>query len=114
MKNLQKISELINTEGMILGLFKDEQKNYYLKSFVKSQRGHITYKVSKSALIKFRDNKYTIEDLLKDSDSTLVSHENASLNQTFVKDDFYGKLHCGNKKISDFSEGAIGIFPAFN
>ncbi len=80
----------------------------YLKSFVKPENSHITYKVSKDALIKFRDNKYTIEDLLKNSDSKMISFEHRNSNETFVKDEFYGKLHCGNKKISDFSEGAIG------
>ncbi len=64
--------------------------------------------MSRDALIQFRDNNYTIEDLLKDSDSTLISYEHRKSNQTFVKDDFYGKLHSGNKKISDFSEGTIG------
>ncbi len=80
----------------------------YLKSFIKPENSYITYKVSRDALIQFRDNKYTIEDLLKDSDSTLISYEHRKNNQTFVKDDFYGKLHCGNKKISDFSESTIG------
>lgn len=106
--SLQKISDLINSEGMILGLFKDEKESFYLKSIIRPENGYITYKVSKDALIKFRDNKYTIEDLLRDSDSTLISYEHRRSNQTFVKDDFYGKLHCGNKKISDFSEGSIG------
>ncbi len=106
--SLQKISELINSEGMILGLFKDGKESLYLKSFVKPGNGYITYRVNKDALIKFRDNKYTIEDLLTESTSTMISYEHRNSSQTFVKDDFYGKLHCGNNKISDFSEGVIG------
>lgn len=104
---LIKLTEILNSEGMILGLFEDNHQNYYLKSFIKPGGGYITYKVSKVALKNFYDNKCTIEDLLRISKSILISFEFRKESQTSAKEDFYGKLHCGNFKILQFSKGNI-------
>ncbi len=111
---IKKIIEIINIEGMILGLYKDEHQNYFLKSLIKPGSGYITYKISKETLKNFYDDKYTIEDLLRFSESTLIDYDFRSDKQTFVKIDFYGKLHCGNKKVSDFSDGIVPTMPTLD
>ncbi len=108
---IKKIIEIINIEGMILGLYKDEHQKYFFKSLIKPGGGYITYKVSKEILKDFYNDKYTIEDLLRFSESKLIDYDFRRDKQTFVKDDFYGKLHCGNKKVSDFSDGIVPTMP---
>ena len=60
--NLEETGNILNLEGMILGLFTHGDR-YYLASYLKNQDADLYYSVDKIDLLKYIKGNITIEEL---------------------------------------------------
>lgn len=103
-RNLKKISDILNSEGTILGLYIDTRTNLYLGSFLKDGSGTIFYTVDLTQLKAYLQSKMPLADLYKRSSSFLVQHKFRKETKTYLKQDFLESLQCGNDYYKDISE----------
>ena len=88
------ISDVLNSEGAILSLFKDEKHNFYFGFFLKDGTGTIYYSINSSQLKDYLQSKITLGELYIQSQSFLVKHK-------FKKEDFVDSLRCGAEYYKD-------------
>jgi hypothetical protein len=100
-RNLKKISDILNSEGCILGLFHDPKNNLYFGSLVKDGTGTIFYSVNKTQIKDYLNSKLTLTKLYKDSKSFLIKHKFKNEIKTYLKDDFLDRIQCGNDLYED-------------
>ena len=102
LKKLIKISDVLNSEGAILSLFKDPNDNFYFGSFLKDGSGTIYYSLNSSQLKDYLQSKITLGELYIQSQSFLVKHKFRKDVKTYLKEDFIDSLQCGADYYKDF------------
>ncbi len=105
--NLVKHVDIINAEGMILGLFEDSERNIYLGHLLTEGKGKIYYKTTFELLNSFAINEFPLKELLVRSDDLLVRWENRHDRKTYLKEEFLELLEGGDKHFGDFHESII-------
>lgn len=104
LKELQKKSDILNSEGSILGLFTDSKNNLYLGSFLKDGSGIIYYSVKSNILKDYLQSKLTLSELYNMSQSFLVKHKFREKVKTYLKEDFIDLLQYGANFYKDLSD----------
>ena len=95
-RNLKKETDILNSEGTILGLYRDPKGNLYFGSLLKDGSGTVFYAVSENQLKDYLHSKMTLSSLYKESQSFLVKHKFRGEMKTYLKEDFVDSLQCGN------------------
>lgn len=68
---IEKLDDLINSEGTILGLYKYNNQ-YYLGSYLSDSSGTLYYSVSKKDLQRYIDSKIKLKELYLLSEDFIV------------------------------------------
>ena len=84
-KELQKISDILNSEGSILGLYTDSRNKLYLGSFLQDGSGVIYYSVNLDTLKDYLQSKLTLAELYIKSQSFLIKHKFRKEEKTYLK-----------------------------
>ncbi len=103
-RNLKKISDILNSEGTILGLYRDPKDNLFLGSLLKEGSGTIFYSVDLNQIKDYLKSELTISELYNESSSFLVNHKFRKEIKTYLKQDFLNSLQCGNEYYKDIPE----------
>ena len=103
-KKLNKISDILNSEGGILSLYKDKKDSLYLGSFLKDGSGTIFYSVTPTHLKDYLQSKITLAGLYKSSKSFLIKHKYRAEQKTYLKEEFINDLQCGSDFYKDIPD----------
>jgi hypothetical protein len=100
---LKKVDDILNSEGTILGLYKQKNGNLFLSSYLKDGSGDVFYSTDKEILKKYFNAEMTLKQVYLESDDFLVSRKFRSETATFLKDDFNDRIQCGDSLFSELS-----------
>lgn len=102
--DLKKIGQdILNFEGSILALYKDDLGEFYLHSFLNDGTGKVYYRTTEDFLNKFYESEITIRELFMLSLDLKVVIGSHFAKPIFVKKiDLIDKLHCGHLRFSEF------------
>jgi len=103
-RQLIKQSDILNSEGTILGLYTDSKNSLYLGSFLQDGSGVIYYSVNLDILKDYLQSKLTLTELYIKSPSFLVKHKFRKEEKTYLKEDFLNSLQCGANFYKDLPE----------
>ena len=103
-RNLKKISDILNSEGCVLGLFQDPKKNLYLESLLNDGSVRIYYSLDSNQLKDYLKSKITLNELYIQSKSFLVKYQYKKEVKTYLKEDFIDFLQCGADYYKDIPE----------
>jgi virulence-associated protein VapD len=84
-------ADLINSEGSILRLYKDEIGFLYLSSRLNDGSGYIYFKINEE-ITPYVYSKKTLAEAYDDCESFVVQHKFKSDVSLYVKEDFRDKL----------------------
>lgn len=100
---LQKVGDILNSEGTILGLFKQKSGNLCLSSYLKDGSGEIYYSTDKETLKKYFNSEISLKQVYIESEDFLVSRKFRKETETFIKEDLTDLLQCGDNLFSEIS-----------
>jgi len=100
---LIRVTDLLNSEGTILGLLKDKNNNFFLCSYLKSMNGTVFYSVTKNILLDYLNGKLKTEELFLKSDSFLVTIKSDAESKSYIKENLKQEIHFGDLRYSEIS-----------
>ena len=100
---LKKVDDILNSEGMLLGLYKNNSENLFLSSYLKDGSGEIYYSTNKETLKKYFNSEITLKQVYLESEDFLVSRKFRKETETFIKEDLTDLLQCGDNLFSEIS-----------
>lgn len=117
LKTFIKISDILNSEGAILTLYKGEKNTLYLGSQIKRGAGMIYYSITKESLNNYLKSLITLQELYLLSSSFFVQHKLQQSIKIYLKEDFKDLIQCGidyyqdipNSMKSSDIEGLFGL-----
>lgn len=92
--DLKKITDLINSEGTILGLLKDKKSKLFLCSFLKNSEGTVYYSTTKKMLNDYLLGKLKTKELFLKSNSFLVTVKNKNSSKVYIKESIAAEIQC--------------------
>lgn len=94
---LIKIGDIINSEGMILGLFKKNSGEIILCSHLNDASGEIYYSSKKSNLKKYFNSEFNLQQVYLESDDFIITLKFRKEIKSFLKEDMVERLTFGKK-----------------
>src|SRR5215471_12470981 len=94
-RNLQKIGDILNSEGSILGLYKRAEA-FFLGSFLADGTGTVYYSTTREKLQQYFHSQVTLQQLYQESDDYFVTKRIRREDSLFLKADFLNRLQCGD------------------
>lgn len=85
--NLKKIGDVLNGEGMFLGLFRNNSGNLYLGSHLKDGSGDLYYSVNLDVFKKYLNAEINLRRVYIESDDFKVTRKFRNEHTLFIKDD---------------------------
>ncbi|HBH49004.1 MAG TPA: hypothetical protein DDX98_10205 [Bacteroidales bacterium] len=95
LNSLTKIGDVLNSEGAILALYEDQEKKFYLGSFLNDGSGTVYYAVDLYYFKSYLKSEITLKQLYLKSSSFLVKFKFRKTEKTYLKEDFTDLLQCG-------------------
>lgn len=108
-KKLNKISDILNSEGGILTLYSNKNKDLYLESSLKDGTGTIFYSVTPTCLQDYLQSKLTLVEVYNSSDSFFIRHKYRKELKTYLKQDFISSLQCGEEFYKEIPDNMKSI-----
>lgn len=102
---LYKVGDILNSEGMILGLFKSNSEDVYLCSHLSDGSGNIYYSIKKEFLIKYFNSEITLSEVYLNSDDFIVKKKMRNVTTQYLKQDLVELIQLGNKFYEEISDG---------
>jgi hypothetical protein len=103
-KNLKKITDIINSEGCILGLYKNGEV-LILSSHLMDIGGDVFYTTTGELLRHYLNGDITLNQLFMLSEDILVTRKLASEKTTHVKADLVSRITFGEEYYTNISYG---------
>jgi hypothetical protein len=100
---LNKIGDIINSEGSILALYKDGNK-YYLSSLLNDHSGLLYYSINKEDLREYLNSAIRLNDLYLKSDDFIVKRKFRTKEDSFIKSDMLHHILFGDRYFKDIPE----------
>jgi hypothetical protein len=100
---LQKVGDILNSEGTILGLFKQKSGNLFLSSYLKDGSGEIYYSTDKETLKKYFNSVIKLKQVYLDSNDFVVTRKFRNETTSFIKQDLADMIQCGDNLFSEIS-----------
>ena len=95
-------SDILNSEGMILGLFSDKYKNLFLRSILKDGSGFVFYSSNTEILKKFFASEITLNQVyIQSEDDWITIHYRNRKTDLIKKTNLVGMIQCGEEKYCD-------------
>jgi hypothetical protein len=105
---LNKIGELLNSEGPILSVY-SVKKDYYLASHVSDGSGTIYYSVELNDFKKYLRSEITLKELYLLSADVLILNKFRDVETVHTKDDFVDRVQCGEFYFNKFSDDIANL-----
>lgn len=86
-KNLTKVGDILNSEGMILGLFKNDSGDMFLSSHLTDGSGDVYYTSKKDVLIKYLKSEINLREVYISSDDFFVLKKLREETKQYLKND---------------------------
>lgn len=100
---LQKVGDILNSEGTILGLFKQQTGDLFLSSYLKDGSGEIYYSTDKETLKKYFNSDISLKQVYLDSNDIIVKRKFRSEAKSFIKQDLADMIQCGDNFFSEIT-----------
>jgi hypothetical protein len=106
-KNLIRMYDILNSEGMVLGLFHERgnKKKLYLGSHLKKWTGNVFYSTNVELLNSFIRSEISISELYKLNDDVFVMYKSRSELKTLLKHEAEPEIFAGIRFYKDFEDG---------
>jgi len=101
---LIKVGDIINSEGMILGLFNNKSGEPFLCSYLKDGSGEIYYSSKKEILKKYFNSEINLHQVYLESDDFIITRKFRKEITTFLKQDLVEMIKFGDKYYLEISE----------
>ncbi len=101
---LTKVGDVISSEGMILGLFKNKSDELFLCSHLKDGSGQIYYSSKKEVLKKYFNSEINLHQVYLESDDFIITRKLRKEMTSFLKLDMVEMITFGNKFYLEISE----------
>jgi hypothetical protein len=102
-KKLKKIGDILNGEGMLIGLFKNDSGILYLGSHLKDSSGDLYYSTNLDILKKYLNSEIKLRQVYIESDDFIVTRKFRNKHTSFIKDDMIELITLVNQFYSEFS-----------
>ncbi len=96
-KNLSKVGDILNSEGMILGLFKNDSEDMILSSHLTDGSGDVYFNTKKDVLIKYFNSEINLREVYITSDDFFVSKKFREETRQYLKNDLVELIQMGDK-----------------
>ena len=100
---LNKVGDILNSEGTILGLYEQESGNLFLSSYLKGGTGEVYYSTDKETLKKYFNSEMKLKQVYLESSDSLVTRKFRKETETFIKEDLTDLIQCGDNLFSEIS-----------
>jgi hypothetical protein len=100
---LQKVGDILNSEGTILGLFIQKSGNLFLSSYLKDGSGEIYYSTNKEILKKYFNSEMKLKQVYLNSNDLIVTRKFRNETTYYIKQDFACMIQCGDNLFSEIS-----------
>lgn len=101
---LIKVVDIIYSEGMILGLFKNKSDELFLCSHLKDGSGEIYYSSKKEVLKKYFNSEINLDQVYLESNDFIITLKFRMETTSFLKQDMVAMITFGNKFYLEISE----------
>jgi hypothetical protein len=100
---LKKVGDgILNSEGMILGLFADKYKNLFLRSILKDGSGFVYYSTNEYILKKYLTSEITLDQVFIEIEDDLITIQYRNSKTDLLKKmDLISLIECGEDKYCD-------------
>jgi hypothetical protein len=102
-KKLKKIGDILNGEGMFLGLFQNESDIFYLGSHLIDGSGDLYYSTNLETLKKYLKSEIKLRHVYMESEDFIVTRKFRNEQTSFIKDDMVELITLVNQFYSEFS-----------
>ena len=100
---LQKIGDILNAEGTILGIFQRD-KQYMLCSSLSDKSGIVYYSTNLEILKKYFNSEINLKHVYFDAGNYIVTRKIRQEIFSHIKSDFEDIIQCGDKLYCEISE----------
>ena len=100
---LQKIGDILNAEGTILGLYQ-KNKEYILCSFLSDRSGVVYFSTNLEILTKYFKSEINLRQVYLEADDYIVTRKTKQEIFSHIKSDFSDIIECGDKLYCEISE----------
>ena len=94
---LTKVGDILNSEGMILGLFKNNSCDLFLSSHLTDGSGDVYYTTKKDVLIKYFNSEINLREVYISSGDFFVSKKFREETKQYLKNDLVEFIQMGDK-----------------
>jgi hypothetical protein len=98
---LLKVGDILNSEGTILGLYKNKTGELFLSSYLKDGSGEIYYSSNDKTVLKYLNSEITLKQVYLESEDFIVSRQYKKETVLFVKQDLLELIQFGDKLFSE-------------
>ncbi len=102
---LYKVGDILNSEGMILGLFKSNSGDMFLCSHLSDGSGNIYYSTKKDVIIKYFNSEITLREVYLNSDDFIVTKKMRDVTTQYLKQDMVDLIQLKDKLYKEISDG---------
>lgn len=104
---LKKVGDdILNSEGMILGLFADKHGNLFLRSILKDDFGFVFYSINAEILTKYFASEITLNQVYIQSDNDLITIQYRDRKTALITTmDLISMIQCGEDKYCEIPSG---------
>lgn len=106
---MTQLFDILNSEGTILGLYQNDENEFYFGAILKDGSGRIFFKVSKDQLFDYYHSKLTLVDVLNNSGDFIVKHMFREESKAYLKEDVIELLQGGNRFYNSYNNSMKSI-----
>lgn len=93
--------DILNSEGSVLGLYINDNKDYYFSSILNDGSGTIFYQVTLDLIFKYFHSKYNLKKIVENSPDFIVRHKHRNQELSFLKEDLINQIQSVNSFYCD-------------
>ena len=98
---MEKKFDILNAEGSVLGLYINDNQDYYFNSIIKDGSGTIFYQVTLALILKYFYSKYNLKQIIENSPDFIVRHKYRNQEESFLKEDLINQVQSVNSLYCD-------------
>lgn len=99
-------ADILNSEGMILGLFADKYKNLFLRSILIDGSGFVFYSTNDEILKNYFASEITLHEVFIESADNLITIQYRDRKTDLInKMDLISMIQCGEDKYCEIPSG---------
>jgi hypothetical protein len=106
---LTKVGDILNSEGMILGLYKSQGGDMFLASRLTDGNGDVYYTTKKDVLIKYFNSEINLREVYISSDDFFVSKKLREETRQYLKNDLVEFIQMGEKFYNTIAIGMKNV-----